>query len=62
MLESTPARIPLTNSSHKWTRILFIILNYKLVIWICNQSRIDINSQTNLYDVITLDHTRLCTT
>ena len=25
LLESTPSRIPLIKSSHKWTRMLFII-------------------------------------
>ena len=59
MLESTPARIPLIESSHKWTRILFIISNYKIGIWIFSQPRIDVNLQSNLYDVLTLDHTRL---
>ena len=46
LLESTPARIPLINSSHKWTRILFIISNSKLEIWLCSQPRIDLNSKS----------------
>ena len=37
MLESTPARIPLIKSSHKWTRILIFISNSKLGIWLCSQ-------------------------
>ena len=62
MLESTPARIPLIKSSHKWTRILFIISNYKLGIWICSQPRIDINSQSNFYDVLTRPYKYLSNT
>ena len=53
MLESTTARIPLIKSSHKWTRMLFIISNPKLGIWLCSQPRIDLNSQSNFYDVLT---------
>ena len=53
LLESTPARIPLIKSSHKWTQMLFIISNYKLGIWIFSQPRIDLNSQSNFYDVLT---------
>ena len=53
LLESTPARIPLIHFSHKWTRMLFIISNSKLGIWICSQPRIDLNSQYNFYDVLT---------
>ena len=62
LLESTPARIPLIKSSHKWTWILFIISSSKLRIWIFRQPRIDINSQSNFYDVLKLDHTSTCTT
>ena len=57
LLESTLARIPLIKSSHKWTRILFINSYSKLGIWICSQPRIDLNSQSKFYYVITLDHT-----
>ena len=53
MLEPTPARIPLIKSSHKWARILFIILNSKLGIWLCSQPRIDLNSQSKFYDILT---------
>ena len=53
LLESTPAGIPLIKSSHKWTRMLFIISKSKLGIWICSQPRIDLNSQSNFYDVLT---------
>ena len=53
LLESTPARIPLIKSSHKWTRMLFIILNSKLGIWIFSHPRIDLNSQSNFNDVLT---------
>ena len=53
MLESTPARIPLIKSSHKCTRMLFIISNSKLGIWFCSQIRIYLNSQSNFYDVLT---------
>ena len=60
--ESTPARIPLIKSSHKWTQILSIIPNYKIGIWLCIQPRIDLNSQSNFYDVLTLDHTSTCPT
>ena len=34
LLESTPARIPLIKSSHKWIRMLFIISNSKPGIWL----------------------------
>ena len=53
LLESTPSRIPLIKSGHKWTQILFIISNSKLGIWICSQPRIDLNSQSNFYYVLT---------
>ena len=59
LLESTPARITLIESINKWNQILFIISNYKLEIWICSQPRKDINSQSNLYDILTLDYTIL---
>ena len=59
LLESTPARIPLIESSQKWNGLLFIISNSKLGIWICSQSRRDVNAQSNLYDVMTLYYTRL---
>ena len=38
LLESTPARIPLTKLSHKWTRMIFIISNPKLGICLCSHS------------------------
>ena len=50
--------IPLIESSRKWTKILFIISNYNIGIWIFSQPRIYVNSQSNLYYVITLYHTR----
>ena len=53
LFESTPATIPLINSSHKWTRILFIISNSKLGIWICSQPIIDLKSQSKFYEVLT---------
>ena len=53
LLESTPARITLIKSIHKWTRIQFIISNYKLGICLCSQPRVDIHSQSTFYDVIT---------
>ena len=53
LLESTPARISLIKSSHKWTQMLFIISNSKLEIWLCSQPRIDLNSQSKFYDVLT---------
>ena len=37
-------------------------LNSRLGIWLYNQSRIDLNPQSNLYDVLTLDNTILCPT
>ena len=62
LLESTPDRIPLIKSSHKWARMLFIISNSKLGIWLCNQPRIDINSQSNFYDVLTTPYKYLSNT
>ena len=59
LLESSPARIPLIELSHKWTWILFIIINSKLGIWVFGQPIINANSQSNLYDVLTLEHTRI---
>ena len=53
LLESTPARIPLSKSSHKFTQMLFIISNSKLGIWLCSQPRIDLNSQSKFYYVLT---------
>ena len=53
LLESTPARIPLIKSSHKWTRMLFLISNSKLGFRLCSQPGIDLNSQSNFYDVLT---------
>ena len=53
ILESTPDRIPLIKSFQKCNRMLFIIYNYKLGIRICSQPRIDLNSQSNFYDVLT---------
>ena len=61
LLESTPSRIPLIEPSIELTWILLIISNSKLGIWIRSQPIIDVNSQSNLYDVLTLDHTRLYT-
>ena len=55
-------RIPLIKSSHKWTRMLFIISNSKLGIWICSQPRIDLNSQSNFYDVLTRPYKYLSNT
>ena len=57
LLKSTPSRIPLIESNHKWTRVLFIISNSKLGIWICSQPRININPQSKWYDVLTLYQT-----
>ena len=57
MLESTPARVSLIKLGHKWTQILFIILNYTIGIWLCSQPRIYLNSQSKFYDVLTLEHT-----
>ena len=62
MLESTPATIPLIKSSHKWNRILFIISNSKLGIWLCSQPRTDINSQSNFNDVLTRSYKYLFNT
>ena len=62
MLESTPTRIPLIKSSHKWTQMLFIISDPKLGIWLCSKARIDLNSKSKFNDVLTLDHTRPCQT
>ena len=59
MLELSPSRIPFIESSHKWTGIIFIIYNYKLGMWICSHPTIDVNSQSNFYDVLTLYHRRL---
>ena len=53
LLESTPARIPLIKSIHKWTWMISIISNSKLGIRICSQTRIDLSSQSNFYDVLT---------
>ena len=39
--------------------MLFIISNFKVGIWLCIQPRIDLNSQYNFYDVLTLYHTRI---
>ena len=60
LLESSPARIPLIELSHKWTRILFIIYNSKIGIWICSHPAINVNSQSKFYGVLTLYHTILC--
>ena len=62
LLGSTPARIPLINPIHKCTRILFIISNTKLGIWICSQPRIDLNSQSNFYDDLTIPYKDLSNT
>ena len=62
LLESTPARIPLINSSQKWAQMLFIISNSKLGIWFCSQPRIDLNSQSNFYDVLTRPYKYLSNT
>ena len=58
LVESSKARIPLINLSHKWTIIIFIISNINLIIWICSQPTIYLNLQLNFYDVLTLEHTR----
>ena len=62
LLEPTPYRITFIELTHKWNLILFIISNSKLGICIYSQPIIDISSQSNLYDVLTLDYTRLFTT
>ena len=54
---SYPSSITLIESSHKCTRILFIIFNSKPGIWLFIQPTIDVNSQYNSYDVLTLYHT-----
>ena len=56
MLESTLARITLIKSSQKCTRMLFIISNSKLGIWICSQPRIDLNPKSNFNDVLTIPY------
>ena len=61
-MELDPARIPLIKSIHKWTRMLFIILNSKLGIRLCSQSRIDLISQSNFYDVLTSPYKYLSNT
>ena len=53
LLKSTPVKTPLIKSSHKWTRMLFIISSSKLGTFLCSHSRIDLNSQSNFYDVLT---------
>ena len=55
-------RIPLMKSSHKWAQMLFIISNSKLGIWLCSQPRIDLNSQSNFYGVLTRPYTYLSNT
>ena len=60
LLESSPVRILLIELSYKWTRLIFIVSNSKLRFRNFSQPIIDANSQSNLYDVLTLDHTRLC--
>ena len=62
LLESIPDRIPLIKSSQKWNRVLFIILNSKLGIWLCSQPRIYLNSQYNFYDVLTRPYRYLSNT
>ena len=62
LLESTPARIPLTQSNNKCTQMLFIISDFKLGIWICSQPIIDLNSQSNFYDVLTRPYKYLSNT
>ena len=61
ILESTPDRNPLIKSSYKWTRILFIISNFKLGVWLCIQPRIYINLQSKFYDVLTRPYKYLFT-
>ena len=61
MLEYYSASIPLIELSHKWTWIIFIILNTKIGIWIFIQPTIDVNLQYNFCDVLTLQYTRFCT-
>ena len=55
-------QIPLIKSSHKWNRMLFIISNSKLGIWLCSQPRIDLNSQSKFYDVLTRPYKYLSNT
>ena len=62
LLGSTTSRIPLIKSSHKWTRMLFIISNPKIGIWLCIQPRIDLNSQSNFYYVLTRPYKYLSNT
>ena len=62
LLEPISDRIPLIKLSHKWTRMLFIISNPKLRIWLCNQPRIYLNSQSNFYDVLTRPYKYLSNT
>ena len=59
-LELFPTRITLIGLVHKWTQILFIISNYKLVMWICSQPKLHVNSQSKFYCVLTLYHTSHC--
>ena len=60
ILESSPARTFLIEYSHKWNQILFFISNTKLRIWLSRKPKIYVNSQSNFYDYLTLDHTNLC--
>ena len=62
LLELSPVRIHLIDLSHKWNQILFIISNSKLGIWLCSQPRIDLNSQSNFYYVLTRPYKYLSNT
>ena len=62
LMESTPDRTTLIKSNHKWTRMLFIISNSKLGIWLCSQPRIDLNSKSNFYYVLTRPYNYLSNT
>ena len=42
--------------------MLFILSNSKLGIWLCSQPRIDLNSQSNFYDVLTRPYKYLSNT
>ena len=57
MLELSPAKIPFIGLGAQMDPENFIIPNLKLVIWICSQPTIDVNSQYKFYGVITLEHT-----
>ena len=65
-IKSTQARIPFPAQYRtKFEILLGEVFQYtsdsKLGIWICSQARIDLNSQSKFYDVLTLYHTSTCT-